>query len=76
MGVCHTLIPVLVASLTASSSLSYFGLNVTVKAQSMIRPANRQQKGEHLLVHVLQADLFLRGSGETILPLVKPPAAE
>lgn len=35
----HTLIPVLVASLTASSSLSYFGLNVTVKAQSMIRPA-------------------------------------
>ena len=41
--VCHTLIPVLVASLTASSSLSYFGLNVTVKAQSMIRPANRHQ---------------------------------
>lgn len=41
MCVCvdHTLIPLLVASLTASSSLSYFGLNVTVKAQSMIRPA-------------------------------------
>lgn len=38
-----TLIPVLVASLTASSSLSYFGLNVTVKAQSMIRPADRHQ---------------------------------
>lgn len=30
--------PVFVASLTASSSLSYFGLKVTVKAQSMIRP--------------------------------------
>ncbi len=52
--VSRTLIPVLVASLTASSSLSYFGLNVTVKAQSMIRPANRQQ-AEHLLVFVLQA---------------------
>lgn len=33
-----TLIPVLVASLTASSSLSYFELKVTVKAQSIIRP--------------------------------------
>lgn len=35
---CITLMPVLVASLTASSSLSYFGLKVTVKAQSIIRP--------------------------------------
>lgn len=33
-----TRMPVLVASLTASSSLSYFGLKVTVKAQSIIRP--------------------------------------
>lgn len=44
-----TLIPVLVASCTASSSLSYFGLNVTVKAQSMIRPARRDRnRGERL----------------------------
>jgi len=40
----HTLIPVLVASFTASSSLSYFGLNVTVKAQSMIRPESTQRR--------------------------------
>lgn len=33
-----TLMPVLVASLTASSRPSNFGLKVTVKAQSMIRP--------------------------------------
>lgn len=51
----RTFIPVLVASLTASSSLSYFGLNVTVKAQSMIRPANRHQ-AEHLSVDACQAD--------------------
>lgn len=39
MSTCGvTLMPVLVASLTASSSLSYFGLKVTVKAQSIIRP--------------------------------------
>lgn len=37
----YTFIPVLVASFTASNSLSYFGLNVTVKAQSMIRPEIR-----------------------------------
>lgn len=36
-----TFIPVLVASFTACNSLSYFGLNVTVKAQSMIRPEMR-----------------------------------
>lgn len=46
-GSC-TLIPVLVASLTASSSLSYFGLNVTVKAQSIIRPADRHRGEKHL----------------------------
>lgn len=40
----RTFIPVLVASFTASNSLSYFGLNVTVKAQSIIRPeSNRSQ---------------------------------
>ena len=33
-----TLIPVFVASRTASSNLSYLGLKVIVKAQSMIRP--------------------------------------
>jgi len=33
-----SLIPVLVASLTASKSLSYFGLKATVKALSMILP--------------------------------------
>lgn len=33
-----TLMPVSVASLTASSKRSYFGLKVTVKAQSMILP--------------------------------------
>lgn len=32
------LIPVLVASLTASSNLSYVGLNATVNAVSIIRP--------------------------------------
>lgn len=35
-----TFIPVLVASLTASTSLSYLGLKVNVKAQSIIRPEN------------------------------------
>lgn len=40
-----TLMPVLVASLTASSSRSYFGLKVTVKAQSIIRPENTKQFG-------------------------------
>ena len=34
-----SLMPVLVASRTASSSLSYLGLNVNVNAQSIIRPA-------------------------------------
>jgi hypothetical protein len=34
-----TLMPVFVAALTASSSLSYFGLNATVKALSMTWPA-------------------------------------
>lgn len=50
----RTLIPVLVASLTASSSLSYFGLNVTVKAQSMIRPAktDTELKVKHTSVDV------------------------
>lgn len=33
-----TFIPVFVASLTASTSLSYFGLKVKVNAQSIIRP--------------------------------------
>ena len=37
--------PVLVASFTASSNLSYFGLKVTVKAQSMMRPAEKQTLG-------------------------------
>lgn len=42
-----TLMPVLVASLTASSKPSNFGLKVTVKAQSMIRP-NGQSKLNYL----------------------------
>lgn len=39
-----TLIPVFVASLTASRSLSYFGLKVTVKAQSIILPARQKSQ--------------------------------
>jgi hypothetical protein len=35
----HTFIPVLVASFTAVNSMSYLGLKVTVKAQSIILPA-------------------------------------
>lgn len=38
--IIFTFIPVLVASLTASTSLSYLGLKVNVKAQSIIRPKN------------------------------------
>lgn len=40
---CRTCIPVLVASFTASNSLSYFGLNVTVKAQSIILPVGSKK---------------------------------
>ena len=42
--VYRTLIPVLVASRTASISLSYLGLNVKVKAQSIIRPEKKNRK--------------------------------
>lgn len=34
----HTFIPVLVASFTAFNNVSYLGLKVTVKAQSIILP--------------------------------------
>lgn len=34
----HTFIPVLVASFTAFNNMSYLGLKVTVKAQSIILP--------------------------------------
>ena len=39
-----TLIPVLVASFTAASKLSYLGLNDTVKALSIILPEKPKQK--------------------------------
>lgn len=39
-----TCIPVFVASRTASTSLSYLGLKVNVKAQSMILPLNENQR--------------------------------
>lgn len=52
---CVTLMPVLVASLTASSSLSYFGLNVTVKAQSIIRP----ETPKSLVIHNSLYEVFI-----------------
>lgn len=36
--------PVFVASRTASTNLSYLGLNVNVKAQSIILPENESKK--------------------------------
>ena len=50
VGRLLTLMPVLVASLTASSRRSYLGLKVSVKAQSMIRPAGiyrRRRRSAH-----------------------------
>lgn len=58
LGICGlvpTLIPVFVASFTASNSLSYFGLNVTVKAQSMIRPADTQPTDNRMFYFKLRA---------------------
>ena len=49
-----TLMPVFVAALTASSSLSYFGLKATVKAQSMIRPTRKDEYFNDLLHNVLK----------------------
>lgn len=43
MLLVFTLIPVLVASLTASTSLSYLGLKVKVNAQSIIRPKKKKK---------------------------------
>ena len=42
-----TLMPVFVASLTAASRLSYFGLNETVNAQSMILPGMNKIRKAH-----------------------------
>lgn len=49
MFVEFTFIPVLVASLTASTSLSYFGLKVKVNAQSIIRPKHYKQQLQYYI---------------------------
>lgn len=45
----HTFIPVLVASFTAFNNVSYLGLKVTVKAQSIILP-ERENSSLSLLI--------------------------
>lgn len=52
----HTFIPVLVASFTAFNNISYLGLKVTVKAQSIILP-EREKKIIFKLTELL-TDVF------------------
>lgn len=55
-----TLMPVFVASLTASSSPSNFGLKVTVKAQSIIRPERQKRFYEWLILQKYSACVNLK----------------
>ena len=79
-----TLMPVSVASFTASSSLSYLGLKVTVKAQSIIRPVRASRRTHvitlcdtpgrhththtHTLSHNIHSIRFLMGGEVPIAP--------